>query len=382
MRVLLLVQGEGRGHLTQALSFTQILQKAGHEVVGAMVGVTANRKVPAFFQEAFPAPIIPVQSPGLVYCPRTNALQPAKTMGQALRFAGTYWRSLKAVRDQIWAQKPDLVVNFYELLGGLTYAIFRPSVPMICIAHQYLLEHPNFPKPRNKTAALLSLRFNTYLTTIGASERLALSFDWQPDLPQKRLRIVPPLLRQEVIQRTPGSGNYFLAYTTQPGLVSQIVKAHHSRPDVSLRCFHSGENASENRIDDTLSYHAIHGERFLDAMQHCNGVVTTAGFESVCEALYMGKPVLMIPQPNHIEQTCNALDGERAGVGIGADSFDLDRLLAYLPHHSSEVSERFQAWYHQGYFLFLSAINRAVNATQPRTNPYPWHRLRRLPRFS
>lgn len=39
-------------------------------------------------------------------------------------------------------------------------------------------------------------------------------------------------------------------------------------------------------------------------MQGCSGYVTTAGFESVCEAMYLGKPVMMIP--THVEQEINA----------------------------------------------------------------------------
>lgn len=123
MRVLFLVQGEGRGHLTQALSLAQILRMAGHEVIGALVGVTVERTVPTFFSEQFKAPILPVFSPGLVYNAGTNALEPFKTTVQAIRSMRPFWRSLKQVRDHIDAQRPDVVVNFYEMLGGMTYAL-------------------------------------------------------------------------------------------------------------------------------------------------------------------------------------------------------------------------------------------------------------------
>ena len=37
MKVLFVIQGEGRGHLTQALSLKQMLHNEGHEVVGVLV---------------------------------------------------------------------------------------------------------------------------------------------------------------------------------------------------------------------------------------------------------------------------------------------------------------------------------------------------------
>lgn len=365
MRVLFLVQGEGRGHLTQALSLAQILKMAGHDVIGALVGVTAERSVPAFFSEKFTAPITPVFSPGLVYNAGTNELEPFRTTVQAIRYARPFWRSLKQVRDQIEAQRPDVVVNFYEMLGGLTYALLKPSVPMMCIAHQYMAFHPNFQRPKGQWFYRQAFRMNTQLTCFGAQELLALSFDKQPDEPSRRLRIVPPLLRQEVTEQKPTIGDFVLAYVTQPGLSVEIRNAHEQRPDVRIDGFHAGVNVPDQVIDETLTYHAIDGKRFLEFMARCKAIVTTAGFESLCEAAYLGKPALMIPQPNHYEQSCNAIDGQRAGVGLASDQFDLDRLLNYLPQHDAGVSDRFRAWYGQGYFLFLAALNRAAASRRP-----------------
>lgn len=378
MRVLFLVQGEGRGHLTQALSLAQILKMAGHEVIGALVGVTAGRGVPAFFSETFAPPITPVFSPGLVYNAGTNELQPFKTTVNAIRYARPFWRSLKQVRNHIDAQQPDVVVNFYEMLGGLTYALLNPSAPMVCVAHQYMAFHPNFQRPRGQWFYRLAFKLNTRLTCFGAQELLALSFDKQPNEPGQKLRVVPPLLRQEVTELKPTNGDFLLAYVTQPGLKVEIQKAHEQRPDVRIDGFHSGVDVPDQIIDDTLTYHAIDGKRYLDFMARCKAVVTTAGFESVCEAAYLGKPVLMIPQPNHFEQSCNAIDGQRAGVGLASAQFDLNRLLDYLPQHDAQVSERFRAWYGQGYFLFLAALNRASTSRPKSTGGFLRTRVRQL----
>ena len=378
MRVLFLVQGEGRGHLTQALSLAQILKMASHEVIGALVGVTAERGVPAFFSEKFAPPITPVFSPGLVYNAGTNELQPFKTTMNAIRYARTFWRSLKQVRDHIDAQRPDVVVNFYEMLGGLTYALLNPSAPMVCVAHQYMAFHPDFQRPRGQWFYRQAFKLNTRLTCFGARELLALSFDKQPNEPSQKLRVVPPLLRQEVTELKPANGDFLLAYVTQPGLKVEIQKAHEQRPDVQINGFHSGVAVPDQVIDDTLTYHAIDGKRYLDFMARCKAVVTTAGFESVCEAAYLGKPVLMIPQPNHFEQSCNAIDGQRASVGLASAQFDLNRLLDYLPQHDAQVSERFRAWYGQGYFLFLAALNRAATSRPKSTGGFLRTRVRQL----
>ena len=290
----------------------------------------------------------------------------------------SFWRSLKQVRACIDAQRPDVVVNFYELLGGLTYALLNPSAPMVCIAHQYMAFHPNFQRPRGRWFYRQAFRLNTRLTCFGARELLALSFDKQPDEPTQRLRSVPPLLRQEVTELQPTDGDFLLAYVTQPGLNVALRRAHEQRPDLRIDGFHAGVDVPDQVIDETLTYHAIDGNRFLDFMARCKAIITTAGFESVCEAAYLGKPALMIPQPNHFEQSCNAIDGQRAGVGLASDQFDVNRLLDYLPQYGAQVSKRFRAWHGQGYFLFLAALNRAATSRPTSTGGFLRTRVRQL----
>ena len=53
------------------------------------------------------------------------------------------------------------------------------------------------------------------------------------------------------------------------------------------------------------------------------GFVTTDGFDSVCESIYLGKPTLMIPVEGHYEQGRNALDAFKADVGIARSNFNL-----------------------------------------------------------
>ena len=87
----------------------------------------------------------------------------------------------------------------------------------------------------------------------------------------------------------------------------------------------------------------------------CNALVTTAGFESVCEAMYLGKPVMMVPVPNHFEQECNAMDGVISGAGVTSKTFNLSVILDYLPKHVDQ-SQKFRSWYHRGEAMFLKEI--------------------------
>lgn len=49
MKYLFIIQGEGRGHLTQAMTMEKLLRSRGHEVVEMLVGKSESRKLPSFF---------------------------------------------------------------------------------------------------------------------------------------------------------------------------------------------------------------------------------------------------------------------------------------------------------------------------------------------
>ena len=69
-------------------------------------------------------------------------------------------------------------------------------------------------------------------------------------------------------------------------------------------------------------------------MAGCRALSCTAGFESVCEGAYLGKPMLLVPVENHYEQYLNSLDAEKTGIAIRDSKFNLSRLLDYQPNRS------------------------------------------------
>ena len=68
-------------------------------------------------------------------------------------------------------------------------------------------------------------------------------------------------------------------------------------------------------------------KEFIRQMAGCMAYASTAGFESICEAMYLGKPLMMVP--SHIEQKCNAFDATKFDAAIESDKFDLSVLLNF-----------------------------------------------------
>jgi uncharacterized protein (TIGR00661 family) len=351
-RFIFTIQGEGRGHLTQAISLTQIAREAGHEVVGYAVGSFEGRKIPPFFAEFIgDTPIIQYESPSINYG-KGKSVQLGKTALQAFTKFGTYWKSATQLGDFIDELKPDGIVNFYESITGLYNLKSGSKTPCMSIGHQYLLLNEHFESIEEKALDRFLLNINTKITAIGSRKLLGLSFRPIPNDPKRNIITVPPLLRHEVKSIQPQAGESWLAYLTHYRLADEIMAWSEKHPEIKLDCFWDNPTRkSEYAYSESLTFHPIDAEKYLEKMTHCAGLISTAGFESVAEAMYLGKPVMMVPVPNHIEQMINAHDGELSGAGVKASNFNLDIFHAYLPNHTS-VQSNYQYWVHQANFAY------------------------------
>ncbi len=349
--------------MTQALALRRLLTDAGHRVVGAVVGHSDRRSVPPFFQEKIGAPITYAPSPNFVADAAERGVRPMKTLFRELSRVPSFWRGLDVVDAAIEQHDPDVVVNFFEPLGGAYAAWRQPRVPFVCVAHQYMFHHPGYQFPAGRWFNRWGARTFAQLTAWGAETKLALSLYPADDRSADDLVVLPPLLRDEVLDRPTGQTEpFYLVYILNSGYAQEVIRWHNAHPEVPLHCFWDRTGAAKvEHYDDTLTFHQLDDVRFVDLMARCRGLVCTAGFESVGEAMYLGKPVQVVPVDNHYEQWCNAHDTVRAGAGIRSTAFDIDRLRRYQADYAHDV-EGFRTWMHEARPRFVREIERAAEA--------------------
>lgn len=335
--------------MTQALALQQVLEKAGHTVEKVILVQSSTRSVPSFFHDKIDAPVVSIDGPGLIADDGLKSVHRASTLLHNLKRVPRLVQNVEKLKKHIDAVKPDVVINFYDLLTGLYNSWYRSQIPVVCVGHQYLFQHRDFSFPRGHYADRWFLNTYTRLTALRAKMRLALSF--YPLAPGKEdsLRVIPPLMRQELYrQPLDRQEEFLLVYLLNEGYSQELIEWHKKHPEVPVHCFWDRTDvAPEERYDDTLTFHQLDDEKFLRLMARCSGLAATAGFESVCEAMYLGKPIYLVPVEGHYEQYCNAHDACTAGVGIRGRRFNLNPLVRYRDLH--DVSpEPFRAWAEQG----------------------------------
>ena len=359
MKYMFIVQGDGRGHLTQAISLSGLLRRNGHEVVEVLVGKSKLRELPTFFYEKIQAPISTYETPSFLFQKDKKRVHILKTFifnihPKRLR---VYNQSLEFIHNKIKEQAPDVVINFYEMLSGLAYLKYHPRTTFVSIAHQYLIRHTDYPFAREDKDGMLAYRLITLICGIGSSKLLGLSFYPMPDCPSEHLFVVPPLLRSELFTIQPTLKNHVLGYILNQGFEEEVRAWHNKHPEVELHFFWDNKKADKvTRVDDTLTFHALDDVLFLEYMASCRAYISTAGFESICEAFYLQKPVMMIPA--HVEQEVNAQDAASTGLGIEGKSFNISALLDFAKDYHPDNS--FREWLEQSEKIFLKHLE--INA--------------------
>jgi len=359
--ILFAVQGEGRGHLSQAIVAYELLKKEGYNITGVIVGGNRSNHLPAYFRKRIQAPVYRIESPGFVRDKENKAVRLMPTIIKSLSKIREYWKSIHVIREVIKRQSPDLIINFYEPLIGAAHLIGSIRTKTISIAHQYLFLHPSFIFPETLSGTdKWMLKKYTHLTAFGSKSLLALSFNNKDLEKHKNIIPCPPLLRNEIKTAEPFQGRHLLVYIVNAGYMDNIIQWNKENPDIEIHCFTDSKKVRDKwEYNESLTFHSLNDQQFLRYMINAAAVVTTAGFESVCEAFYLGKPVMMVPVEGHAEQLCNALDGERAGVGIASEIFELSKVMETTKKDDEDV-EFFRLWANRFPEMLSEAVNRTI----------------------
>ena len=360
MKYLFIVQGEGRGHLTQAIALAQILRRNGHEVTEVLVGKNPNRTLPRFFREQIGCRLRTFDSPPFDYGKSGKKGKVAKTIlvNTTPKKLARWQKSINTIMRRIDKQGPDVVVNFYEILVGIACLTHRLKVPVVSIAHQFLVDHPDYAHRSKTDQGQFVLRLNNMLCSLGTTKTLALSFYPLKDYYRERMAVVPPLLRREVFELKPRDDGHLLGYVLNPSYADDLRVWHKKNPKRKLHVFWDKKDMPDCMTPHPgFMLHRIDDRKFLFFMEGCAGYATTAGFESVCEAMYLGKPVLMVPA--HIEQEINAEDAAGVGAGVVSKEFDLSKLVEFIPRYSADT-EKFRRWVDSAEELFVRHLTTLV----------------------
>ncbi len=318
-RTVFIVQGEGMGHMSQAMAAAGIMEPAGYRIERVLVGSSDPEKLPVHFRDAFSDRISFFRSPGFIRTHDRKGILVNRTLLRNLFRIPVYLKESRRIRKELAALEPELVLNFYDVVGALALRNQRSGrggILRIGVGHHFLLHLENYPCGEGSSRWhrwLLSLHTRTVMR--GCDRILALSF--RDGEQQGRIRIIPPLIREPFRSLRYRKGTRLLAYLHAEGYLYDLVRIVRKDPSLGVDVFMAGSPRME--LPEQIRLFGPDQELFREKLAGCRGLVATAGFDLAAEASFLGVPLVMVPMKNHYEQQCNAADMERNGLGKTAE---------------------------------------------------------------
>lgn len=336
------MSGEGRGHATRVRSLVERMRHR-HEIT-----LFAPGEAYEFLKSDYgDSPEVRlVEIPGLKFHYVGGRLHLLKTIYEGLKFKQvTLPRVVRGLVEEIQIHRPDVILTDFE--PALPRAAEKAGRAYLSLTHQHFLlayDLSWLPWQLRFFAWFISLSVPMHysrqqVTMISSFFPGELRPRWQ----RRGAIALGPMIRPEVrasalaagipVEQTPdlrpapspAGEPFFLSYlrkNSPPRILDEFEKS-----SLRIKVYGLGEQPPRG----ALSFHPIHPRHFVEDLVACSAVVSAAGNQLLGECMYLGKPVLALPETWHHEQLINAHFLRRMGCGefVPLEHFTTDHLLRF-----------------------------------------------------
>ena len=323
MRILYGVVGEGMGHAIRSRVVLDELVK--HHDVQVVVSGRAHDYLAKRAGEHLAVKKIW----GFSIVTEDNEVKNFRTLLENLKGAvtGGWPRNLKAYFDIADSFRPDVVISDFESWSYL-YAI-NHRLPVVSVDNMQVINRCRHDPEilRGHEGSFQIAKGIIKAKVPGAYHYLITTF-FYPPIRKKRTSLHPPILRPEILAAKAEPGAHLLVYQTNT--TNQELPDLLRRTGVECRIYGMRRDLREEERDGTLVYKPFSEAGFIDDLRTCRGVVASAGFTLMGEAVYLHRPMLSEPVGKQFEQIINARYLEKEGFGLHAEQIDAATLGQFL----------------------------------------------------
>jgi len=307
-RVLFGVMGDARGHVSEALTIAQEMPK--HEFLFVGGGKVHDLKAEGYYVEN-----VPMGS--TMY--RNNSVDIPSTVTNAAKVFLNPRKVQRRIAGVIAEFDPDLILTDYEYFTPL--AARSLGRPCVSLDHQHIMTHCVYEPPAQQRLSRIMTLFSVRLLYSNSSKFIIMSFFPLPTVNSETTLVMPPLIRNGVKILKPEIQDHVLVYQTSPTFHRLLPVLEQLKDQFII--YGLGKRSPRNN----LIFKPALKDEFLQDMASCKYVITNGGHNVICEALYLGKPILSFPISKAYEQFLNAYFLDKRGYGAYSTSSSPTRAL-------------------------------------------------------
>ena len=196
----------------------------------------------------------------------------------------------------------DLVISDYEPISA--WASILRGVKCVALSNQYVLNSENVPKPKKYSRLVLRV------INLFCPSKVGYGYHYRP----YNKNILDPIIRDNIREINASTSNEILIYlpTYSINNIVDIIKQIPVKMEWTI--FTNESNSSYNL--ERININSISDDLFTKKIGSCYGIICAGGFSTTSEAIFLGKPMLVVPVKAQIEQQFNAAALEKEGIQI------------------------------------------------------------------
>jgi uncharacterized protein (TIGR00661 family) len=262
----------------------------------------------------------------LVY--ENNEVSAWKTAIQNVKGAITGWpQNVQAYFELAEQFHPDVVISDFESWSYL-YAQ-RHDLPVISVDNMQVIN-----RCTHAPEILADARIDFELTRAIVKAKVPGAFHYHittffhPPVRKERTTLHPPILRPEILAARPDAGEHLLVYQTSTS--NTELPAVLRGTGRECRIYGLRRDLKQEQREGNLRYLPFSEAGFIDDLRTAAGVIASAGFTLMGEAVYLRRPMLAVPVTGQFEQVLNARYLQAEGYGLCADTLTTASVSAFL----------------------------------------------------
>lgn len=286
MRILYGIQSTGNGHISRSAKIVSKLIRRG-----CMVDILISGRNS---QLAFPFPI-KYNLTGLSFFYDGN--------GNI-----SYWKTwselklLQFLKDvKLDLEQYDLIISDFEPITAWASKLQKRKC--IGVSNQYSFLSKNTPRPEKKE--FLGEAILKWMAPV--SNPIGLHFESYDDF------IMTPIIKESLVKmELVDKGHYTVYLPTYD--IEHILSIVYRIKSIRFDIF---TNLKKPHWIGRCHVMPIKKDIFDESLRTCHGVISSGGFQTSVESLYLGKKLMVIPTKGQYEQQCNAASLKKIGSMIG-----------------------------------------------------------------
>ncbi|MCG9880264.1 MAG: UDP-glucuronosyltransferase [Bacteroidia bacterium] len=329
MKILYGVPGEGMGHATRSKVIIQYLLEQNHDV-----RVVASDRAFTFLNAAFPGRVIEIK--GFHFAYKNAKISKSGTFMLNLKSAGknlVYNTIKKFEIDHTF--KADLVISDFESFSYF-YAQMH-QLPIISIDNMQVMNRCNLAIEIAKDEqSNYKLAKQIVKAKVPGCQQYLISSFFEAEIIKKNTQLVPPIIREAILNAKPSIGNHILMYQTSSSL-ENVQETLAKLPQENFIVYGMNQNYTEGNVQ----FKPFSETEFIADFASAKAVIANGGFSFISEAVYLKKPIYSFPIDGQFEQYMNAAYIEKLGYGRHFKTLGSDQLKAFLydlPNFTKQLS--------------------------------------------